>query len=225
MNASNNKLQVPTVDIVFVESSHRDPHPFERSIVGMRGKFTLDSWRDAEGTRREFDCRVLKLSTKFIELAAIVTGMIGEWAIVHLDSFGKFEGPVIRTAARNVVVKIVATGEERLKLASKIAWVENKVPDARRHHRIPSNAHSILLMSDRSEAPCQIIDYSVSGAAIFTELKLEIGAIIKVGKIIARVVRLFPGGNAVEFAVLQDIRSVEKLIIPPAKVFESEQAK
>jgi hypothetical protein len=58
-------------------------------------------------------------------------------------------------------------------------------------------------MPDGSEAVCQVIDMSLSGAAIASENKPPMGTIIKLGKTQARVIRHVDGGFAVEFTRLQ----------------------
>ena len=108
-------------DTIFVE--RRD---VERAIVGMQGLYQLQSWRDANGGHREFSCRVLKMSSGFMKITGPVTGSVGEWVAVHLDRFGLFEGPIIRHGERVLVMRIVATNDERNKIARKIEWVENK---------------------------------------------------------------------------------------------------
>jgi hypothetical protein len=68
------------------------------------------------------------------------------------------------------------------------------------------------MLADGSVLPCQIIDYSISGAAVSIDLEPDLGAVLKIGKVIGRVVRRFAGGFAVEFAVIQQDRSVEGLV-------------
>jgi hypothetical protein len=215
-------------DVVFVESSSvkevvenpSEEHStdarrsVERAIIGMRGRYTLNSWRDADGNLRVFTCSVQKMSSRAIELAAPVTGAIGEWVGVHFDRFGKFEGPIIRHGQRSLVMRIVATAEETNKVAGKIAWIENKgTADSRRHERlVPFDSNSTVMLADGSVLPCHIIDYSISGAAVAIDLEPDLGAVLKVGKIIGRVVRRFAGGFAVEFAVIQQDRLVESLV-------------
>jgi hypothetical protein len=215
-------------DVVFVEShsgkkaaenpseerSTDERRAVARAITGMRGRYTLNSWRDADGNLRVFSCSVQKMSSRAIELTAPVTGAIGEWVCVHFDKFGKFEGPIIRQGQRSLVMRIVATVEETNKVAGKIAWIENKgTADSRRHERfVPFDSNSTVMLADGSVLPCQIIDYSISGAAVSIDLEPDLGAVLKIGKVIGRVVRRFAGGFAVEFAVIQQDRSVEGLV-------------
>jgi PilZ domain-containing protein len=203
-------------DVVFVDSEGRvKNHAIdERKVVGMQGQYTLKNWRDADGNPRVFSCRVLKMTPQAIEITAPVTGNIGEWLEVHFSTLGKFEGPIIRTGSRALVMRIVTTAEDRNKVAGKIAWIENKnTPDARRHKRFtPSNPDSAVRQSNGAVVPCQIIDYSISGAGVISDLDPPIGTVIKLGTVIGRVVRRFNGGFAVEFAVLQEGQPIERLL-------------
>ena len=185
----------------------------ERAIVGMQGQYTLGGWRDDSGRPREFTCRVLKMSSGTIKLTGPVTGSVGKWVVVHFESFGQFEGPVIHAGERNFTVRIVTTEEDRKKISSKIEWVvDKKSPDKRRHDRfVPRNPHSTLSFADGHVIPCQIIDYSASGVAASADVIPELGVVLKVGKILGRVVRRLPEGFAVKFLTIQDLRTIEGL--------------
>jgi hypothetical protein len=186
----------------------------ERTIVGAYGQYELASWRDANGKPREFQCRVVQMSSQAISISAPVTGTIGEWAIIRLGHLGTFEGPIIRTMDRGLVVRVVATADERKKIDSKIAWINDKTAaDGRDHGRlVPRDPRSSLLLADGRLIECEVLDYSVSGAGVSAEITPEIGEMIKVGDVIGKVVRHFPGGFAVQFTVLQDGKAVEELV-------------
>jgi hypothetical protein len=199
-------------DATFVEG--RD---VERAIVSMRGLYQLESWRDANGGYREFSCRVLKMSSGFMKINGPVTGSVGEWVTVHLDRFGQFKGPIIRHGERVLVMRIVATNDERNKIARKIEWAENKKNrDKRQHDRfVPRDPHSTLCLPDGRVMPCQIIDCSRSGAAVSTDLIPELGTVLIVGKIVGRVERQIPEGFAIEFLLIQDLQTVADLFTKP----------
>jgi hypothetical protein len=204
---NNNTLQKES-DVFFVE--HRE---VERAIVGTQGLYKLESWHDASCGHRAFSCRVLKMSSGVIEITGPVTGSVGEWVSVRLDRFGQFEGPVIRIGERRLVMRIVATNDDRNKIARKIEWVENKKNrDKRRHERLmPRDPHSTLCLPDGSSMSCQIIDYSISGCAVSADVIPEPGTLLIVGKIIGQVVRSSPEGFAVEFLIVQDLCGVDEL--------------
>jgi hypothetical protein len=196
-------------DVTFIEARE-----VKRAIVGTQGLYKLASWRDGRGRQREFACRVLKMSSGVIEIAGPVTGSVGEWVTLYLHRFGEFLGPVIRVGERRLVMRIVTTYEDRRKIARKIDWIEDKKNrDNREHERlVPRNPSSTLRLSDSRVVPCQIIDYSISGAAISADIIPELGTILIVGNIVGSVVRLFSEGFAIEFIIIQDIRAADELL-------------
>ena len=221
MHMPNNSAPQKEDDLVFVErpedvvARHEDEverRADECKIVGLRGQYELKNWRDATGARREFSCRVEKMSSGLIEITGPMTGSIGEWVVAHFSRFGKFEGPIIRVVRRGFTMRIVTTNDDRKKIGGKIAWVEKKSPNKRRHERfVPRNPHSTLCLSDGNFMPCQIIDYSMSGAAVSAHVSPEIGAILIVGKILGQVIRQFPEGFVFEFHTLRNPRNIDEL--------------
>jgi hypothetical protein len=56
---------------------------------------------------------------------------------------------------------------------------------------------------------CRIIDMSLSGAALSSEIRPQLGVLITIGKVPARVVRHLDDGFAIEFTRLQHPDFVE----------------
>ncbi len=188
-----------------------------RTVTGMSGLYKLANWRDSSGRCREFSCRVLKMSSGAIKISGLVTGSVGEWVTLHLDRFGQFEGPVISTRGRELVMRIVTTIDDRNKIARKIEWVENKKNrDRRQHDRlVPKDPHSMLYLSTGEVIPCQVLNYSISDAAVSADIIPEAGTMLILGKIVGRVARQFAEGFAIEFLIAQDLESVSELFVKP----------
>lgn len=72
-----------------------------------------------------------------------------------------------------------------------------------------------MILPDGSEHVCRIIDVSLSGAAIATDIVPEMGDAITLGKMHARVIRRIEGGIAVEFAAVQSRELLEHHISAP----------
>ena len=199
-------------DVVIVERNEAS-----RSIVGMCGRLAIDTWRDADGKSRQFPCQIQKISPHGIALTAPVSGSVGDWVVAYFGPLGSFQGPIIRTPRRSLVMRIVATNEDRARLARTIEWLSSGKPDARRFPRTkPQNPESTLSLAPGQTMPCVVIDHSICGAAVFVAATPAIGAIVKIGRIVGRVVRHFAGGFAVTFPTLQDPNLIEKLILSPA---------
>jgi hypothetical protein len=104
---------------------------------------------------------------------------------------------------------VVASERKREKLAAQLTWLANKheldLPEDRRHERVapaqPAHGHAA---GDGRQYRCRIIDLSLSGAAVETEVRPAIGVQVMLGTMRGQVVRHFEDGIAIEFAVIQD---------------------
>ena len=207
-------------DLVVIE--HSDPLPVERSdplppLVGMRGRYQIEGWRDGEGNVRHFECAIIKISPQTINLSVPITGAVGNWVVVNFEHLGKFEGPIIQIQKHALVIKIFGTNDDRTKVASKLAWfMKAEKIQARRYPRIvPATPVSIVSLPGEPALPCEVIDYSLGGAAVYADVSPQIGSIVRVGKVFSRVVRLFGGGFAVAFMAVQKPDSVESAVLRP----------
>ncbi len=98
-----------------------------------------------------------------------------------------------------------------------MTWLANRdvlnLPEDRRHERFtPKNPITQIVLPDGRSYKSRIIDVSLSGASLKTEVKPEIGMAIGIGKMRARVVRHTEDGIAVEFANIQNRDLLEKHI-------------
>lgn len=205
--------QMGFADIPFVER-RRDV----RVIVNIAGRFSLSDRRDARGERRVFACRAVSLSPRAVALLAAIVGKMGERVIAHIDHLGKLEGVIIRVFDGGFVMSIAASKEDSDKLADKIEWLENHknhdVTNLRSSPRIaPTNPRSWMILADASKEPCLVLDLSTSGAAISADRVPDVGEVLAIGTVVARVVRHFPGGFAVRFVEAQDPLFVEAMVI------------
>jgi hypothetical protein len=203
---------MPTDDIVAVEWRRR-----QEIIVSLPGTYSLASKRDLRGALRLFACRAIGVSPDAVALAAPVQSWVGDRAAVEVEHFGRLQGTVAHLLRQHgFVVDIIATPEERRKLADKIEWIERfknlEVCDQRSESRFaPRSPSSILVLADGSCIPCFIIDLSISGAAVSADIAPKIGVVLAVGRIVGRVVRHFSGGFSVAFVRKQARQSVEAL--------------
>lgn len=190
-------------DVVFVERRRN-----VRIIVSVPGRYTLADHRNSRGERQRFACRAVNVSTEAIALAAPVPGYSGERVSAVIDHFGKLNGAITRLLSGGFVMSIAASEDERNRLADRIEWFEKcknfDVADQRADARfIPTNPHSQLILADGRVEYCFVLDLSASGAAVSADARPEIGSVLAVGTLIARVVRHFHAGFAVQFVQRQ----------------------
>jgi hypothetical protein len=183
---------------------------FQRVRVNLLGRYMLSD-------RREFPCQVVDMSPGGMALVAPMIGRPGERIIAYIDHVGRLEGTVTRALQNGFAMTIAATPRKRDKLASQLTWLANRhilgLPEDRRHGRlVPRNTRSIMTLPDGETIPCQIIDMSLSGAAVACATKPAVGALIKLGRTQARVIRVKEDGFAVEFTRLQHPDFLEEAV-------------
>jgi hypothetical protein len=200
-------------DLAFVER-RREP----RIILSVPAHYTLANRCDNNGKRREFACRIVNISLRAMTLFAPVNGAIGERVVTHSDEFGRLEGKITRILNGGFVIALVASDEERERLAARIEGYEKiknyDFVDRRQHKRIiPKDPRSVLVFGDNNRLECFIIDVSTSGAAVSAGITPEIGTPLAVGALVGRVVRHFRSGFAVQFVQLQNIDGLEQSLV------------
>jgi hypothetical protein len=178
-----------------------DRRRFQRVCVNLLGRYML-------ADRREYPCQVTNMSPGGMALIAPVNGHEGERVIAYVDHVGRLEGTITRVYQNGFAVSVSATSRKRDKLAAQLTWLANRhilnLPEDRRHGRIvPRKPVTHMVMPDGIQTTCRIIDLSLSGAAISTDQRPAIGALITLGQVQGRVVRHLEDGFAVEFTRLQ----------------------
>jgi PilZ domain len=178
-------------------SKARENRKHQRVTVELMGRYMLEN-------RREFPCQTVNISPGGVALIAPVPGVIGERVVAYLDQLGRIEGKIVRLLPNGFAVSLSATVRKRDKLASQLTWLANRqilgLPEDRRHDRIqPRNPRTVITLDNGQQAIGRLLDVSTSGAGVSTELKLEMGQRIVVGRLPAKIVRVFDGGVAVEF--------------------------
>jgi PilZ domain len=183
-----------------VARSHAKPmerRRHQRVDVQVMGRYMLES-------RREYPCQTVNISPGGLAILAPVMGNIGERVVIYLDQLGRVEGTVVRQFQNGFAIAFSATVRKRDKLASQLTWLANRqllgLPEDRRHDRVqPRIPRTVITLDNGQQVVARLIDISTSGAGISTDLKLVMDQRIVVGKLPAKVVRVFEGGVAVEF--------------------------
>src|SRR5947199_8940793 len=160
---------------------------FQRVRVNLLGRYML-------ADRREFPCQVLDMSPGGMAIIGPVSGKAGERIVAYIDHVGRLEGTVIRVLPNGFAMSIAATPRKRDKLAAQLTWLANRqilgLPEDRRHDRIiPKNPRTTMIMPDGTAILCRIVDMSLSGAAIASEQRPDVGTLIPLGKTPTRVGR------------------------------------
>jgi hypothetical protein len=184
----------------------------------INGSYTLSSRRIGEnGLVQVFACRCRSISASAASITAPVNGEEGELITVRLDGLGIMRGRIDRPLEDGFVFAILASGEQRRKLAGRIDWLKRRsgrpAADRRSYQRQqPADPRSTITLADGHVLRCFVMDYSRSGAAVSADHLPAINAQVVLGALAARVVRHLDVGFSVKFDAVQDGEGLEDLI-------------
>ncbi len=183
---------------------------FQRVKVNLLGRYMLSD-------RHEYPCQVVNMSPGGMAMFAPVTGRQSERVVAYIDHVGRLEGVIARHFDNGFAMTIAATQRKRDRIAAQLTWLANRhlldSPEDRRHGRfVPKRPMTMLIMPNGVNIGCRLIDLSLSGAAVATDQRPPMGALVTLGKVQGRVVRHLDDGFAVEFLRLQHPDFVEESV-------------
>ncbi len=152
----------------------------------------------------EHPCQVNSIS---IDGAIFITPQVpppGVAIVAYLEEVGRIEATSGEPVASGFRVSFSLTGARRDRLQSRLNWLQQKQAtgslDDRRHTRYePRDSRSQITLPDGREYLCEVVDISLSGAAIKVDVIPAIGTNLLLGKMRGRVVRYLENGVAIEF--------------------------
>lgn len=174
---------------------------FHRVTVNLPGRMMLND-------RSEHDCSVVEMSPGDAQISSLAIPAANERIIAYIDHIGRLEGRVVSHNGNVFVMALNATERKREKLAAQLTWIANRhelgLPEDRRHVRLePRRTLAELTLDNGRQIPCRIVDLSLSGAAVNTEVEIPLGTAVRLGNMRGRVVRHFSEGVAIEFSAAQ----------------------
>lgn len=184
------------------EGHERRQHP--RFAITAKGRFLA-----GDGT--EHDCSIRDMSLGGIALNSDVEVSMGDHIIVYLDEFGRFEGNIVRIFGGGFAITTAISGPRRERLQARLDSIAKGVSpaeaEAEAKRAFPRYApkeagmeeSSVVTLEDGRTAPCRIVDMSLGGANVATELKAPLGSNVSIGRMKGRVVRHTAEGIAIEF--------------------------
>ena len=165
----------------------------------------------------EHPCQIASLSLSKVKMLTNLEVPIGVQIVAYIEEFGRIEGQIIQHIPGGFELGFELNEKRRERFKSRLKWLRDKasgnVEEARRHPRYePSDAKSHITLPDGRTYPCQVIDISLSGAALTTEVLPALGTTIMLGKMKGRVVRYLPNGLAIEFSKQLDHTTLQSHI-------------
>ncbi|HEX4534843.1 MAG TPA: PilZ domain-containing protein [Rhizomicrobium sp.] len=168
------------------------------------------------GDSREGDCTIINMSPGGAALRAEFTPPAGTPVVVYIDGFGRFEGQVSRIGKESFGVRFGATAMKRERIAEQLTVFINRglvdESSLRRHDRNAAQGMMHFTRADGSVVPCEVLDLSLSGVSVKTDVKPPIGEFVLIGQMAGRIARLHENGVGIEFvAVPHDKAQAERL--------------
>jgi PilZ domain len=151
----------------------------------------------------EHPCQVVDVTIDGATFMSAKISPRGQTLVAYLDEIGRVEAISAGPVPGGFRINFSLQGARLERLQQRIQWLlerETGVAESRRHSRYePSEKVSQIVLPDGRVYNCEVIDISISGAAIKTEVMPSVGTFVMLGKMRARVVRYLETGVAVEF--------------------------
>jgi len=154
----------------------------------------------------EFPFQVSQISPDGATVLTQAKAPEGIKIVAYIDEIGRVEANVIAEFDGGIALEFIATPTRRLRLEQKLKWLSENDKDAsnlRRHERFePKETESHITLPDGRMYKTEVIDISVGGAAVKTDILPNLGTCVLLGKMHGRVVRYIEDGIAIEFLKL-----------------------
>ena len=180
-----------------VAKAEAERRRFRRVRIDLPGRLFIPS------DSREARCTIADLSPGG---AAIVCEMVpeaGTPVVLYVDGFGRFEGAVVRRDGYGFGISFVCTPSKRERTAEQLILFLNKtlVDESvlRRHERSSQKGFAKFTRADGSIVSCEVMDISVGGVSLKTDVKPLIGEFVLIAQIAGRVARHHGDGIGIEF--------------------------
>jgi len=170
---------------------------FRRVRVDLPGRLFIPA------DSREARCTILDLSPGGAAVASETIPEAGTPVVLYIDSFGRFEGNVVRRDDGGFGLAFVCTPSKRERTAEQLILFLNKslVEDTllRRHERSHQKGFAKFTRADGQIIHGEVTDISVSGVSLKTDIRPPVGEFVLIAQIAGRVARHHAGGIAIEF--------------------------
>ena len=163
----------------------------------------------------EYACQVVDVTRDGATFLTENSPDAGQALVAYLEDIGRVEAVSTISVPGGFNVTFTLQGARLERLQQRIEWLKNRDPsvdDGRRHSRFePNEKQSQISLPDGRVYNCEVIDISVSGAAIKTDVVPSVGTYLMLGKMRGRVVRYIDQGVAMEFVKQLDRNQLPSL--------------
>ena len=170
---------------------------FRRVRVDLPGRLFIPS------DSRESRCTISDLSPGGAAIVCEIIREAGTPVVLYVDNFGRFEGNVVCHDGYGFGIAFVCTPSKRERTAEQLILFLNKalVDDSvlRRHERSNQKGFAKYTRADGQIVHCEVMDISVGGVSLKTDVKPPIGEFVLIAQTAGRVARHHADGIGIEF--------------------------
>ena len=161
----------------------------------------------------EHPCQVSDITLEGAKFSSAKVPPAGQAIVAYLEDVGRIEAISGDAVEGGFAILFTLKGARLERLHQRIEWLKNRgdgAEDNRRHSRFePEEKASQISLLDGRVYECEVLDISVSGAAVKTEVMPSVGTSLMLGKMRGRVVRYIEQGIAIEF-----VKQIDKAQLP-----------
>ena len=165
----------------------------------------------------EHSCQISELSVEGAIFSSDLAPPVGLPIVAYIETIGRVVGVSGGATDGGFKVNFTLAGNRRERLASRLASLcttSEEESEPRRAHRYRlSDSSSQLSLPDGRVYACEVLDISLTGASVKTEILPTLGTCIVLGKMRGRIVRYTDQGIAIEFVNPLDQAALAKHIV------------
>jgi hypothetical protein len=180
-----------------VSKARAERRRFRRVRVDLPGKLFIPA------SRQESSCKIVDLSSGGAQIEGNLVLEPETQVVLYINGFGRFEGTVVRRDGFGFGVKFASTALKRERTTEQLTVFMNRSlvdeADLRRHDRTPTKGLTRFTRADGQIVPCEVLDLSVSGISVKTDVRPPIGEFVLIGQMAGRVARHHGEGIGIEF--------------------------
>ena len=177
--------------------SKADRRRYQRVEVNLPGKLFVPA------ITQEYACQVIDLSPGGANINCNAPIELETQIVLYANSFGRFEGTIVRRQGQNAGVRFVSTALKRERTAEQLTLFMNRGllddADLRRDDRTPTKGLTRFVRHDGQVVPCEVLDLSMSGISVKTDIRPPVGEFVLIGQLAGRIARHHEQGIGIEF--------------------------
>jgi len=172
---------------------------YKRVAVELSGRLFVPA------ENHEAVCKVLDMSPGGARIGTDFIPPNGSQVVVYIDGFGRFEGRVARPVEGGFGIEFNCSAHKRERVAEQLTLYLNggKIEEStlRRHDRTATKGMARFTRANGDVVNCEVLDLSLSGVSLITEIRPPVGEFVLIGQMAGRVARHHETGIGIEFIV------------------------